>query len=271
MRTQVDRITGQLSDTRTRFLGTRPPKLFAANVKSQRSMLSLSSRPWLGYSDMGRYNLTPLSYEALDYASGTSKLSALLYVSLPLDIAALTFAHASCAKVQVVQLCTCWLSQLPCAEMPQTFSFEEAQKLAALRTCSVGCAGFASEQCPEGFVAVAKNTLRILTLERLGETFNQQSCPLRYTPRKFVIHPEHKVCPLHAIHMAAMSAAACALHNRITSWLLMAPSCSKLYVSSFNASVDACFGCQLRSLLLTVMVLSACLMVISWGCCFSQW
>ena len=70
LRTQVDRITGQLSDTRTRFLGTRPPKLFAANVKGQRSMLSLSSRPWLGYSDMGRYNLTPLSYEALDYASG---------------------------------------------------------------------------------------------------------------------------------------------------------------------------------------------------------
>ena len=71
LRTQVDRITGQLSDTRTRFLGTRPPKLFAAAVKGQRSMLSLSSRPWLGYSDMGRYNLMPLSYEALDHASGT--------------------------------------------------------------------------------------------------------------------------------------------------------------------------------------------------------
>lgn len=33
-------------------------------------MLALSSRPWLGYSAMGRYNLTPLSYEALDYAAG---------------------------------------------------------------------------------------------------------------------------------------------------------------------------------------------------------
>ena len=33
---------------------------------------------------------------------------------------------------------------------------------------------FASEQCPEGFCAVAKNTLRILSLERLGESFNQQ-------------------------------------------------------------------------------------------------
>lgn len=103
LRTEVDRVTGQLEDTRTRFLGTRPPKLFAIMVRGQRSMLALSSRPWLGYSDMGRYNLTPLSYEALDYSSS-----------------------------------------------------------------------FASEQCPEGFCAVAKNTLRILSLERLGESFNQQ-------------------------------------------------------------------------------------------------
>lgn len=103
LRTEVDRVTGQLSDTRTRFLGTRPPKLFATNVRGKRSMLALSSRPWLGYSDMGRYNLTPLSYEALDY-----------------------------------------------------------------------CSSFSSEQCPEGFCAVAKSTLRILSLERLGESFNQQ-------------------------------------------------------------------------------------------------
>ena len=54
---------------------------------------------------MGRYTLSPLSYEALDYASG-----------------------------------------------------------------------FASDQCPEGFCAVSRNTLRILTLERLGEAFNQQVC-----------------------------------------------------------------------------------------------
>ncbi|KAK9851365.1 hypothetical protein WJX84_007420, partial [Apatococcus fuscideae] len=52
---------------------------------------------------------------------------------------------------------------------------------------------FASDQCPEGFVSVAKSTLRILTLERLGETFNQQTAVLRYTPRKFVIHPDHRV------------------------------------------------------------------------------
>lgn len=60
-----------------------------------------------GYSDMGRYTLAPLSYEALDYASG-----------------------------------------------------------------------FASDQCPEGFCAISRNVLRILTLERLGVAFNQQvTCP----------------------------------------------------------------------------------------------
>ena len=54
LRTEVDRVTGQLTDTRTRFLGTRPPKLFATTVRGQRAMLALSSRPWLGYSDMVR-------------------------------------------------------------------------------------------------------------------------------------------------------------------------------------------------------------------------
>lgn len=34
--------------------------------------------------------------------------------------------------------------------------------------------GFASDQCPEGFVAVSKGSLRILAVENVGETFNQQ-------------------------------------------------------------------------------------------------
>ncbi|EDO49217.1 predicted protein [Nematostella vectensis] len=48
--------------------------------------------------------------------------------------------------------------------------------------------GFSSEQCPEGIVAIAGNTLRILALEKLGAVFNQVATPLKYTPRKFVIH-----------------------------------------------------------------------------------
>jgi len=50
-------------------------------------------------------------------------------------------------------------------------------------------ASFSSEQCPEGIVAISSTTLRILLLERLGETFNQTVLPLRNTPRKLAIHP----------------------------------------------------------------------------------
>jgi splicing factor 3B subunit 3 len=50
-------------------------------------------------------------------------------------------------------------------------------------------ASFSSDQCAEGVVAVAKDALRVFTIERLGETFNQTVVPLRYTPRKFILHP----------------------------------------------------------------------------------
>eukprot|EP01083_Nonionella_stella_P097943 275342_1 len=48
---------------------------------------------------------------------------------------------------------------------------------------------FRSDQCPEGIVAISGKTLRILLIEKLGEVFNQTSYPLRYTPRKFEVHP----------------------------------------------------------------------------------
>lgn len=121
LRTEVDMVTGQLSDTRTRFLGLRAPKLFSALVRGRRAMLCLSSRPWLGYIHQGHFLLTPLSYETLEYA-----------------------------------------------------------------------ASFSSDQCAEGVVAVAGDALRVFTIERLGETFNQTVMPLRYTPRKFILHPKLK-------------------------------------------------------------------------------
>ncbi|KAJ3669496.1 hypothetical protein LUZ60_011446 [Juncus effusus] len=121
-RTVVDMVTGQLSDTRSRFLGLRAPKLFSCTVRGgKESMLCLSSRPWLGYIHQGHFLLTPLSYETLEYA-----------------------------------------------------------------------ASFSSDQCAEGVVAVAKDQLRVFTIERLGETFNETAIPLRYTPRKFVLVPKRK-------------------------------------------------------------------------------
>ncbi|KAG7281570.1 hypothetical protein CRUP_007604 [Coryphaenoides rupestris] len=119
LRTVLDPVTGDLSDTRTRYLGSRPVKLFRVRMQGQEAVLAMSSRSWLSYCYQSRFHLTPLSYETLEYASG-----------------------------------------------------------------------FASEQCPEGIVAISTNTLRILALEKLGAVFNQVAFPLQCTPRKFVIHPE---------------------------------------------------------------------------------
>ena len=115
----LDQVTGDLSDTRTRYIGSRPVKLFRVTLQGGEAVLAMSSRTWISYYYQNRFHLTPLSYESLDYA-----------------------------------------------------------------------AGFSSEQCPEGIVAISTNTLRILALEKLGAVFNQTAIPLDYTPRRFVISPE---------------------------------------------------------------------------------
>jgi splicing factor 3B subunit 3 len=119
LRTVVDSVTGELTDTRTRFLGSRPVKLYRAKIRGANAVMALSSRTWIHYLYQSRFHLAPLSY-------------------LPLDSA--------------------W--------------------------------AFNSEQCPEGIIATAANTLRIITLDRLGEMFNQTSHELKYTPRKMVLHPQ---------------------------------------------------------------------------------
>ncbi|VDN50378.1 unnamed protein product [Dracunculus medinensis] len=117
LRTTVDQVTGELTDNRTRYLGTRSVKLFKVKIQNKDAILAASSRAWLLYDYQNRFHLTPLSYAALEFA-----------------------------------------------------------------------AGFSSEQCPEGIVAIAENTLRILSLEKLGAIFNQVIYPLDYTPRRLVIH-----------------------------------------------------------------------------------
>lgn len=69
LRTVLDEITGELSDTRTRFLGLKPAKLFKVSVKGQSAVLALSSRPWLGYCDTqtNGFMLTPLDYVGLEW------------------------------------------------------------------------------------------------------------------------------------------------------------------------------------------------------------
>ena len=68
----LDTVTGDLSDTRTRYLGTRAVKLFRIHMQGSEAVLAMSSRSWLSYWYQNRFHLTPLSYESLEYASGFS-------------------------------------------------------------------------------------------------------------------------------------------------------------------------------------------------------
>jgi splicing factor 3B subunit 3 len=69
LRTVLDEVTGDLSDTRTRFLGGKAVKLFRVSVKGHPSVLALSTRAWLGYSDPQTkgFMLTPLDYTGLEW------------------------------------------------------------------------------------------------------------------------------------------------------------------------------------------------------------
>uniref|UniRef100_A0A5S6QBT0 CPSF_A domain-containing protein n=1 Tax=Trichuris muris TaxID=70415 RepID=A0A5S6QBT0_TRIMR len=119
LRTVVDNVTGELRDTRTRYLGTKPVKLFKVRLQSESAVLAISSRSWLLYHYQNRYHLTPIRYLQLESA-----------------------------------------------------------------------ASFSSDQCPEGFVVIAANSLRILMIDKLGTIFNYTSHQLSRTPRRFAVHSE---------------------------------------------------------------------------------
>ncbi|TCD65090.1 pre-mRNA-splicing factor rse1 [Steccherinum ochraceum] len=68
LRTVLDPVTGQLTDTRTRFLGTRPIRLVRVMIQRNPGILALSSRSWLNYTYQNLMHFTPLIFENLDYA-----------------------------------------------------------------------------------------------------------------------------------------------------------------------------------------------------------
>lgn len=68
LRTGLDEITGELSDTQTRFLGLKAIKLFQVTVKGQICVLALGSKPWMGYTDSKRgFMITPLNRDELEW------------------------------------------------------------------------------------------------------------------------------------------------------------------------------------------------------------
>lgn len=119
LRTLVDNVTGVLSDSRTRFLGTNAVTMAKVRQSGCNALVALCNKPWLCYQSMNKVNITPLSYESLESASS-----------------------------------------------------------------------FCSEKCPEGIVAISGNSIRIISVERLGESFTHQVMNLKYTPSKMCVHPE---------------------------------------------------------------------------------
>lgn len=68
LRTVLDPINGQLTDTRTRFLGNRPVRLVRVQIQGNPAILALSSRSWLNYTHQNLMHFTPLIFDNLDYA-----------------------------------------------------------------------------------------------------------------------------------------------------------------------------------------------------------
>ena len=86
LRTVLDPLNGQLTDTRTRycisfhhpnkavlnaffsFLGTKPVKLIRVQIQKNPAILGLSSRSWLNYTYQNLMHFTPLIYDNLDFA-----------------------------------------------------------------------------------------------------------------------------------------------------------------------------------------------------------
>lgn len=69
LRTVLDEITGELTDTRQKFLGPRMVRLFQVTVQNKACVLALSSRTWLGYADplTKGFKMTPLNYPDLEW------------------------------------------------------------------------------------------------------------------------------------------------------------------------------------------------------------
>lgn len=119
VRTRLDRISGDLSEPVRRYLGTKPVNLFNVRTKGRHALLACTNKSWLVYTHQSRCHLSPISFEAFEFASS-----------------------------------------------------------------------FSSPQVSEGIVAISGSTLRVLTIEGLGDIYNQRKHNLEATPRRFVVHPQ---------------------------------------------------------------------------------
>lgn len=70
VKTLIDDITGKLSDSRIKYLGSMPVQLSTIGLPQidQTGILAISSRPWIGYHNKGAYNIAPLMDTSMNTA-----------------------------------------------------------------------------------------------------------------------------------------------------------------------------------------------------------
>jgi splicing factor 3B subunit 3 len=69
VRTSIDSITGKLTDSRPKYLGSRPVKLIKLQILAKPAVLALSSRPWLFYTFGQKQMATLLAFPFVSVAS----------------------------------------------------------------------------------------------------------------------------------------------------------------------------------------------------------
>jgi splicing factor 3B subunit 3 len=69
VKSQIDTITGSISDTRQEFLGARSVRLTKIQIQRQEAVIAISSKNHLCFNHMGKYKCVPLSYGMLNHVA----------------------------------------------------------------------------------------------------------------------------------------------------------------------------------------------------------
>ncbi|DBA00600.1 TPA: hypothetical protein N0F65_007729 [Lagenidium giganteum] len=182
-------------DNTVRILSLDPNDLFR-----QKSTMALTSHPHT-------MCLAQLQCEPSSTASDSDSSSHALFLSIGLDngvlqqsrmdpiTANLTDARSRFLGAKPVKLFRVITSGkraiLALSSRPWLSYFHQTRRHLTPLSCETlaYASSFNSEQCPEGIVALAGEGMKILTVDQMGDTFNQQKSNLRYTPRRAVVHP----------------------------------------------------------------------------------
>ncbi|KAF5984622.1 pre-mRNA-splicing factor rse-1 [Fusarium coicis] len=149
LRTRLDKVTCELSDTQKRFLGLRAIKLFEVTVRGQTCILALDSKPWLGYTNPTRgFMMTPLDCDEVEWACN--------------------FRSEQCEEGVIAIRANLLRYVLP--------SYTSSSLTIHNRAGSV-------------FHYFANIIFGIFTIENLSDNMVTKSLPLTYTPRHCVKHP----------------------------------------------------------------------------------